>query len=266
MKEYFLDNEICYHFSGFNPDRLTLIFIHGIPGSLSSWARYEDKFKEKYNILSYDIRGHGKSKKFRNYKDYNIENFTEDLHKLIEHLGIKNFVIISHSFGVFISLGFISKYKDGIKGLVLLSPSFIGKEISSIKKYERFLNVISKIKLPIFLNKKRRHIDYPVSVHGITRLKIAIDEIYNTGLQVYLYCIRQLSTLNFEKTLGNITSPVLLISGRKDTLIQTEQAIKMSEKIPNSKIVTIKDGDHLIGLNNFKELSTEIENFLESIK
>jgi pimeloyl-ACP methyl ester carboxylesterase len=266
LKEYFLNNEICYHFNEFKPDRLTLIFIHGIPGCLSGWAQYEEKFGKEYNILTYDIRGHGKSKRFKKYEDYNIENFTEDLYKLIEHLKIKNFVLISHSFGVFISLSFVSKYKDEVKGLILLSPSFIGKEIPSIKKYETLLNIVSKIKLPIFSNKKRKYIEYPTSIHGMNRYKIAIKEIYNTGLQVYLYCIRQLVSLDFEKMLSEITLPVLLISGEKDTTIPIKYAKIMAEKIPNSKIVTIKEGNHIITLNNFKEVSTEIENFIQKIK
>ena len=64
MKEYYFDNDkIYYRTNEFKADRLILVFIHGVSGSSSSWWTYEKIFENKYNILTYDIRGHGKSKK-----------------------------------------------------------------------------------------------------------------------------------------------------------------------------------------------------------
>ena len=52
-----------------------MVFVHGVSGSSSAWWPYEKIFENKYNILTFDIRGHGKLKKFPNYSDYKIKNF-----------------------------------------------------------------------------------------------------------------------------------------------------------------------------------------------
>ena len=112
MKEHIFDDRIYYRTNEFKPDRLTLVFSHGVSGSSSAWIPYEKIFENKYNILFYDIRGHGKSKKYPNYSDYEIKNFAEDLHDLITHLKIKKFILISNSFAGLIAFGIFEKLSE----------------------------------------------------------------------------------------------------------------------------------------------------------
>ena len=97
MKESFFKGDfICYRTNDFQVKRQTLIFIHGLSGSSSAWLEYENKFGSTYNILTFDLRGHGKSAKPKKYKDYEIANIVKDIGDLIEYLGIKNYILISH--------------------------------------------------------------------------------------------------------------------------------------------------------------------------
>ena len=90
MQEHYLDKDkIYYRTNEFKPGRLTLVFVHGVSGSSSAWFNYEPIFENKYNILIYDIRGHGLSKKYPNYEDYAIKNFANDLAALVKYLQIK---------------------------------------------------------------------------------------------------------------------------------------------------------------------------------
>ena len=99
MQEHIFDNRIYYRTNEFQPGRPTLVFAHGVSGSSSAWLPYEKIFENKYNILTYDIRGHGLSKKYPHYEDYEIKKFAEDLHDLVSSLGITKFVLVSNSFG-----------------------------------------------------------------------------------------------------------------------------------------------------------------------
>ena len=82
MKEfYFKENHIYYRMNDFKPDRKTLVFVHGMSGSSSAWIEYEEKFSKEYNVLTYDLRGHGKSHRYKKFNDYEIDKFTEDLYE-----------------------------------------------------------------------------------------------------------------------------------------------------------------------------------------
>ena len=108
MKEYFLEQQgIYYRANDFMEGKPTILFVHGLSGSSSAWGKYEEKFKGHYNVISYDLRGHGKSKRFNNYNDYAIEKFVEDINILISFLGVKKLFVVSHSFGTLFAIDFI---------------------------------------------------------------------------------------------------------------------------------------------------------------
>lgn len=268
MKEYFFtERQIYYRKNEFNPSKQTIVFIHGASGSSSAWVQYEEKFKNEYNILSFDLRGHGKSNRFKKYEDYKIDEFTKDLHQLIKFLNIEKFIMVSHSYGTFIALEFISQHEEYIAASILLSPNYNVNIMPSSKPFKAFLNIVTKIKLPISDKKTRKHIDYSKYLNSSDfNIKRTIADLGNTGLQVYLNCMKQSFNLDYEKLLGKINIPVLIISGEKDTIFPIKYVKEMAEKIPNAKIITIKNTDHIIVLNNFNEVSSSINDFIQEIK
>jgi len=241
-----------------------MVFVHGVSGSSSAWIKYEEKFAKEYNILTYDLRGHGKSFRYKEYDDYEINKFTEDLKFLIDFLQIKDFTLIGHSYGVFIVLDFVSKYENFVKKIVLLSPHFNVMKMKTGRISKFFIDFISKIKFPISNKKDRKHLGYEKYLNtGDFNIKRTFADVSNTSLQVYLMCIKHSYLWNYENILSSIKIPVLIVGGEKDKIFPNEYAQIMAQKIPNAKIVTIKNTDHIIVLNNFKEVSTAIDDFLK---
>jgi pimeloyl-ACP methyl ester carboxylesterase len=50
-------------------------FVHGAGGSSTIWYKQIRDFKERYNVLLVDLRGHGKSKKIAQTKKLNRYTF-----------------------------------------------------------------------------------------------------------------------------------------------------------------------------------------------
>ncbi len=264
MEEYFFnERQIYYRKNDFNFVKPTMVFIHGISGSSSAWDLYEKKFKEEYNILSYDLRGHGMSHRYKEYNDYSIDNFTEDLFQLIKYLKIKKFIIISHSYGVFTALDFISKHQEYIDSSIFLSPHYNVNLMLSVKIFKPIINIANKIGFSISDSKQRKHIDYSTYINtGDYNIKRTIEDVSNTSLQVYLMASKQSFTFNYESLLKYIHIPTLIISGENDTIFPTKYAKEMAQKIPNAKIDIIKNTNHILVLNNFKEVSVLLNKFI----
>lgn len=263
IRESYYKN-IYYKTNNFEPNRPTLVFVHGLSGSSSAWIPYEKIFENKYNILTYDIRGHGKSKKFPNYTDYLIRNFALDLHDLITHLNISKFILISHSFASLIAAEYIKLYRENVLATVFLSPIF-DLEKSFLSKISRPILQLSKIFDFLPFNPKAGHqIDYakfPNSTDWNPRRCYA--DISNTTLRAYSYCLRQSLILKQEYFLERIKIPTLIVHGMKDTMAPIKNSIALSKKIENSELVIIPNTDHIVVLNNVKEVSDAIESFLE---
>lgn len=262
MKEFYFKNKCLYYRTNeFKSDKLTLVFIHGLSSSSSAWLSYEKIFENKYNILTFDIRGHGKSKKFPNYSDYEIKHFANDIHDLTSHLKISKFVLISHSFATLIALEYIKLYKENVLANILLSPIVnLNKNLSV--KILRLVLSLSRI-FP-FQSNPGHHVDY--TKHQNTNdwdIARCYADVSNTTLRVYLHCLKQSFKLKQEYGLGEITIPTLIVHGTKDTMSPTKNSIALSKKIQGSELVLIPSANHVIVLNNIKEVSQYIESFVK---
>ena len=270
MKENIFDNKIYYRTNEWKPGRETLVFVHGVCGSSSAWWEFEKKLIEEYNTLAIDIRGHGKSKRFEEYEDYKIENFSKDVYELVNFLGVKKFIIISHSFGTFISLDFISRYTEYLKAAVFLSPNFNAGAMREARMAKPFLSLLAKIKFPISKTKERKHLDYlkdyPNS--GDFNLRRTYADVSNTSLRTYLYCMNQIYSFDGEEILGKINFPTLIIHGKEDSIFPIKYGEEMASKIKNSKMVKLDGVCHKLkdSMITIDKISSAMKEFLKTIK
>lgn len=264
MQEFFFQKRgIYYRKNEFNPENKTLVFIHGVSSSSSAWDLYEKKFETKYNILSLDLRGHGKSLKYENFDDYQIQNFASDIYELLKELHIEKSILISHSFGTLVALEFMVLHQDMLTKVIFLSPNYNMKGRFLSKILRPLLKITSLLSIFPFSPKPKNHIDYEVYKNtGDWNIRRLFTDIRNTGLRVYLYCIRQSYTFDREKFLKEIKIPTLIIHGKKDTISPVSSSICMAEKIKNSELHLLENANHVLVLNNFTEVSILIEEFI----
>lgn len=82
-----------------------ITFVHGAGGSSSIWFKQIKSFKERYNVLLIDLRGHGKSQEmFKRYfsNEYNFENISLDIIEVLDHLKIQKSHFVGISLGTII--------------------------------------------------------------------------------------------------------------------------------------------------------------------
>jgi 3-oxoadipate enol-lactonase len=254
---------LYYKINGFLPQRPTFVFVHGLTGSSSAWIPYEQEFEKKYNILSFDLRGHGKSFKPEKYEDYAIEKFSDDLFGLLQELSVKDFLLISHSFGTLVALEFLSAHPGLASGAVFLSPSFSFHQ----KGITKFVKPIAELAAHcaayfIYSGRPKGHLDYRKYFNtGDWNARRIIADLRATTLRVYFFSMRQSYEFDKEAFLEKIDIPSLMVHGAKDTIFPKENSLIMSRKIKNSQLIILPRANHILVLNNFKEISQAIENF-----
>lgn len=265
MQEHFWEEKgIYYRTNIFKEKRGTLVFVHGVSGSSAAWKKHEDKFKGEYNILTYDIRGHGKSFKYDKYEDYEIKKFVNDLENLVNYLKIDKFVLIPNSFGSLLALDYALTHQERLLAIIFLSINVdvrnnwlkfvLGKPVLKLAKY-----IDDKMHYPI-----STHLDYSrySNTHDWTP-SIIIANVKNTGISNYLYCSKQACGYDRRKEIEELKVPVLLIHGKKDTIFPVKNSIEVAKKLKNSKLVLLENADHIIVLNHFEKISKVIDDFLK---
>ncbi len=265
VKAGYVDSRgIYYRMSGARPDRETIVFIHGLSGSSSAWLNYEKAFIERYNVLTFDLRGHGKSKKYPQYKDYEIKEMREDLRQLLQRLRVEKCILVSHSFGTLIAQDFLEHYPEMVSKIIFLSPSFDPGGMLSARIAKPFFSMATTaLKYIPWSKKTGTHIDYRKFVNtGDWNVRRMFADVGNTSLHVYLYCTQQSYLGSKADALSRITAPTLLIHGENDTIFPISGSVEMHKRIPNSVFVSVPGTDHVIVLNNFPEVKKAMETFL----
>ena len=267
MKDDFLtERGIFYRANTFVPGRETIVFIHGLSGSLSAWRLYEEHFQNRYNVVTYDGCGHGKSAKPAAYARYALSELARDLEALLDHLHVERCVLVAHSYATMVALEFVHAHPERVARLILLAPN-IGNHANWLTRaaYPLIFAATWLARLLQSSGKPGVHIDYtrfPDS--GDWNIPRMWADTHNTTLRVYLYWSLQAYAFDARQYLEAIHIPILLMHGMRDTLYPVEHSLMMHERIHGSKLITLPDMDHILVLNRFPEVSVAIEDFLEN--
>jgi pimeloyl-ACP methyl ester carboxylesterase len=267
MKEYiFQPTGIYYRINEFQIHRRTIIFIHGLSGCSSAWEPYEREFMDKYNLLCIDLRGHGCSRKYPEEKDYIVELFVKDIERMVAHLQIKEFIVVSHSFGSIVSTGLIKNNPSKIKGAVFLAPVFEPKHSVRTETTLFLSGVISSLaKIFPISTKPGKRIDYsrflPTSDWDMQRIWF---DIGNTGVAIYLFCLNTLYRSMDDNFYNRLDLPVMIIHGKRDSYVSVEHSMQAAKKIPGAKFVSLPNADHMLIFNYPQEISKTMAIFFDS--
>lgn len=131
-----------------NKNKPFIVFIHGFCGNIKSFKYQKDFFKKKYNILSIDLRGHGKSDKPKKEFFYKKELMINDVTNIIKKEKIKDFILIGFSLGGHIALNLPIKAKK----IILINPLFNSNSVRKVFLIQEFISrFVPKFILKLFI-------------------------------------------------------------------------------------------------------------------
>ncbi len=211
-----------------------------------------------------DQRGHGYSYKYNHTHNYTIKEFADDLNLVIQHFKIQKPIIIAHSFGCLVLFEYLIKYKPEFGKAVFLAANPAPRNQFV---YYLTAGLIQIIKLLPFKNTRIRgrqihYSDFP-SNSDLDLLRTYAD-VKNTGLFTYLSCTLHASQHDFTSALDNIKIQTIFIHGKRDSIFNINSIQQHYHKIPNSKLISLPDANHLLIFSHINEICTEISEFINS--
>ena len=248
-----------------------LVFLHGWPHNHTVWEK-EWRFFEKrgYSTLAPDLRGHGKSGKPQELKDYSFDNFAKDINLVIKKEKITNFVLIGHSFGGMVALSYYALFPKRIKANVLLDTIYENplKHIPFLKYFK--LTPLTEHVLKFILRNQKVHQKHHPYV-DFSKLKDHADFYYwlkgaeETPVKSILACLEEMLEFNKKQVLKKIKVPTLILEGEKDTKTAVKDVKLMARHIKNSKLVIIGEATHDINIRTPRAVEKSVLQFLNNI-
>ncbi|MCG6294460.1 alpha/beta fold hydrolase [Vibrio vulnificus] len=99
-----------------------VVFVHGAGGSSSIWFKQIKAYKQHFNLLLVDLRGHGKSNQLLKELISNRYTFgavTQDILKVLDHLKIHSAHFVGMSLGTIIVRNLAELAGERVKSMVL---------------------------------------------------------------------------------------------------------------------------------------------------
>jgi 3-oxoadipate enol-lactonase len=109
-------SDLYYEVHGQGPP---VVFSHGLGGNHLCWWNQVPAFRDRYTIVTYDLRSFGQSTDDGREK----VDLASDLEGLIDHLGFEKVVVFGQSLGGFAAGGFAARRPERVLALALSSSA-----------------------------------------------------------------------------------------------------------------------------------------------
>lgn len=242
-----------------------LIFVHAYPLCSRMWDEQVNYFKNKYRVITYDIRGLGYSNELNNYS-FTMEELANDFFDIIDHLKIKKVHACGLSMGGYILLRALIRNQERFSSVILADTKSEGEDNESIINRSNNVIKIKSGKKDEFLDDFLKKL---LSEEGYKNEKIrnTVSEIMSwmdvKGLCAGLLAIAVRTNIFYQ--LKEINIPSLVIVGKEDLITPVIKSFYLKERIKNSTFKVIDDAGHLSNLEKPGEFNKAIENFLSNL-
>ena len=228
-----------------------IVFSHGWPLSADAWdAQMLFMAENGYRVIAHDRRGHGRSE--QTWHSNHLDNYADDLARLIQALDLKQAILVGHSTGGGEVARCIGRHGTArIAKVVLLGavPPVMLKSQSNpngtpMEAYDNILEAVRRDRSQFFM-------DLTMPFYGFNRPGAKASEgvrmsFWRQGMQAGMKpvydCIKQFSETDFTQDLMKIDVPTLIVHGDDDQIVPIAASATLGAKLVKGAQLSIYKG------------------------
>lgn len=226
-----------------NSTNKTIIFLHGWNNLISKEKYLEllTLLSVKFHIIAIDFPGFGLSSEPS--QAWTVSDYANLVQSFIDHLKIKKYILIGHSFGGRVATKIAAKNSKKIEKLILISSAGVEKKSLVVKILTFTAGITPKFIKKIF----SQHLG-------------SADYKKTTGIMRQTF--KNIINEDLRKFYPEINIPVLLVWGQEDHTTPLNHARIMNRELSNSTLKIISNGNHSIPYHNAPQVAEIIFQYL----
>lgn len=266
-----------------------IVFLHGFPETHRTWRRQFAALSDDFRLIAPDQRGFGGSDKPEGVEPYKVARIVEDLIALADALGLDRFTLVGHDWGGAIAWAAALAHPDRIERLVIVNaphPLIFQKSLIDDPDQRAASQYIRAFRSPIAeAGLKAMGLEaFFDRVFGAENdrgqiseedKEAAIAEWSRDGALAAMLNWYRASELTVPEVgekahaplwthlpFPQVTVPVLVIWGLRDTALLPVQLDGLAGQVPDLRIATVGDGGHFIPWQRPEAVTAAIRDFM----
>ena len=230
-----------------------VVLIHGLPGTAEDWEDVTPLLAG-HRTISIDRPGFGYST--GEYVQFSRQLLT--IHELLVALHISRPILVGHSYGGTIALGFAERYPNEVRGLVLVDAAAAGHHPDGFARFQA--HVIHVLQLPVIrqiadvtfsqlLRKVSAELAEsaafsPQSVAAAHRQRVLGVSMTHGNLEALAgeYLAADGVIARVDQGLGTIKLPSVVIQGDADKFVEPIDGRRLAAALPDARLVMVYGG------------------------
>jgi pimeloyl-ACP methyl ester carboxylesterase len=225
-----------------------VVLIHGVGADLEMWEPVAERLAPLHDVVRYDMLGHGASAKPPG--PYRLDDFVDQLRRLVDGLGCERFVLAGFSMGGLVAQGFALAAPARVERLVLVNTVFdrSAQERAAVEaRVREVLNGGHEAGIAAALERwftSAFRATRPEVVGGIRRRMESNDlAAYAAAYGLFATADRELAA-----RIGSIEIPAVVVTGAEDQRSTAAMAMAMAERLPRGRCHIIRGQRHMTPL------------------
>lgn len=237
-----------------------LVCIHGVGSYLEAWAGVVERLKDRFTILTFDLRGHGYSSRIKGR--YEIDDFVNEALALADKAGFSNFNLAGFSLGGLIAQRLALTHLERLRKLVLLSTVAGRTPEERTRVLERLAALRAGTPADHHNASLSRWLSEEFQAANPEVIAMLRQRDAENDPECYAAAYRVLAETDFGGFLDQIRCPTLIATGEDDAGSNPRMARYMHERIPGSTLSILPGLRHSILIEAPETVANLMRGFL----
>lgn len=256
--------QLTYHMAD-NPDKPTLLLLHGYSADKYVWNRFAKYFSKDYQVIVPDLAGHGETP-FKEEWSYGMPAQAERVIALLDNLGIEKVHVIGNSMGGFLTAILGIHYPERVQSVVMMDAA----GVMSPEPSDLYKELLAGNNPFIVNNRQEFDHFFAMTMHKIPFTPDIVREAISND---YIQRRHQLAKIfadfsesdYVEPDLDKITMPAMLWWGTHDRLLDISAVPLWQAGIPHLQVHIFDQIGHMPMMEVPKQSARVYREFLQSL-
>jgi pimeloyl-ACP methyl ester carboxylesterase len=249
-------NGIDVHVKTAGEGETLFLLLHGFGASLYSWDAVMQPLSQYGRVVAYDRTGFGLTGRplaWQGLNPYSPEAAVQMVIALLDHYEAQRAILVGHSAGGIVAMQVALAHPERVQALILVDPAvYTGGGAPQWAK-------------PLLSTPQMRHLGPLVARQLLARGQEIIDRAWHDPekLSAEMLAYYQMPTrvenwdkalweftlasqpAGLEEHLGQLTLPVLVVTGDDDRIVPTADSIRLAGELTDARLEVIAEAGHI---------------------